>query len=90
MVRLVFGKVEHPYQRSLVETFILLLEVGNLSLIFECLRVFFTAASLHRSFDEARYWAAQAKILAIEIGDPGKVIDVWIWASEVQKGMGKY
>lgn len=90
MCRLIFCKVEHPYQRSLIETFIMLLEVGNLGLIFDCFKVFFTAACLHRSFDEARYWAAQAKTLAIETGDPGKVIEVWIWASEVQKGLGNH
>jgi hypothetical protein len=58
----------------MIETLILLLEVGDLSLIFECFKILFRAAQMHRSYDEARYWAGQARIISLAMADPGRVI----------------
>lgn len=51
MAQCIFQPAEHPYQRSMVETLILLLEVGDLGLIFSCFRLLFRAALMHRSYD---------------------------------------
>jgi len=45
---------------------------------------------MHRSYDEASYWAGQGKIIALAMGDPGRIIEVWIWAAEVEKDKCRY
>ena len=83
MASYIFRPVEHPYQRSMIETLILLLEVGDLGLIYDCFRVMFKAAQMHHSYNEARYWAGQGKIIALATGEASRIIEVWIWAAEV-------
>jgi|JI6StandDraft_1071083.scaffolds.fasta_scaffold07268_14 hypothetical protein len=83
MAGYIFRPVEHPYQRFMIESLLLLLEVGDLALIFDCFRILFRAAHMHRGYDEACYWAGQGRIIALAMGDPGRVIEVWTWAAEV-------
>lgn len=83
MAKEIFQPVEHPYQRSMIEVLILLLEVGNLRLLFDCFRILYKAAMMHRSYEEARYWAGQGRVIALAMSEPGLIIEVWIWAADI-------